>query len=270
MTEKHITILDTNVFHVYQKKVDFAFAVQKRNTMTLIKLMKQHRLEVGQYIEKGRKRRGWKQQQLAQLLGITKAAVSNWERYVSIPSEARAAHLDELFAGQLDFIHPGPEIRKRRRALRWTQVILADRAKTTSNSIARIERKEVVPRPDTLDRIIEELTVEEAVRAISKAFTVEDIPQIIQISIQGVVTEEYMKELAPKYPELHSDIWVEFLAGELGVEAGPIECPWCHGKQCEHCEFDQEEGFSYVWVINREEKWIAISKTGTELPITTF
>ena len=55
-----------------------------------------------------RQARGWSQGDLATKLGVTPAAISNWERGVAVPRWDHLRDLARLFGGHPRDIAPGP------------------------------------------------------------------------------------------------------------------------------------------------------------------
>ena len=51
-----------------------------------------------------RKKNGWSQEELAEMLGVSRQAVSKWESAQSVPDMGRVVQMSELFGVSTDYL----------------------------------------------------------------------------------------------------------------------------------------------------------------------
>lgn len=143
---------------------------------------------IGANIMKARKAKGYTQMMLADALGVSFQAVSNWERGQTCPDIANLSELSRLLDISID------ELLGNQRAAQITKDIAKDR-------IPSLE-------PEELQQVAPLLTEEQADRAAGKKISMTDL-----MTLAPFVSEEFLSRQARKHLESGCTLW------ELGALA---------------------------------------------------
>lgn len=137
---------------------------------------------IGANIMKARKAKGYTQMTLADALGVSFQAVSNWERGQTCPDIANLSELSRVLDISID------ELLGNRRAAQITRDIAKDRIPSLA--------------PEELQQVAPLLTEEQADKAAGKKISMTDL-----MTIAPFVSEEFLSRQARKHLESGCTLW---------------------------------------------------------------